>query len=214
MRKSSLHRKHKGVLKDDIKLQLMLPEKLRNIVIYMAHASQMPTHWDVRKIKASISAFFYWPSMLDGVKRHVKVCDLCSVERDFCPFELIKKSTAYNAIEILKELLTIEQKKKKKQKTNVSPRWRYKRKPETCEIAEEEKKKPQTKDEQYGDQSAARYGSTKIRLRTFRLRHFVYRHFVYRHFVYYCIPAYMTAIHPTYVSAHHYFHQFQLLLTL
>src|SRR6218665_3340361 len=54
-----------------------------------------------------------------------------------------------------------------------------------------------------------RNGSTTIRLRTFRLRHFVYRHFVY-----YCIPAYRTVIHPTSVSANHYFHQLQLLLTL
>src|SRR6218665_557642 len=53
-------------------------------------------------------------------------------------------------------------------------------------------------------------GSTTIRLRTFRLRHFVYRHFAYRHFVYYCIPACRTVIHPTSVSANHYFHQFQL----
>src|SRR6218665_355274 len=51
-------------------------------------------------------------------------------------------------------------------------------------------------------------GSTTIRLRTFHLRHFVYRHFVY-----YCIPGYRTVIHPTSVSANHYFHQFQLLLT-
>src|SRR6218665_1926733 len=51
-------------------------------------------------------------------------------------------------------------------------------------------------------------GSTTIRLRTFRLRHFVYRHFVY-----YRIPAYRTVIHPTSVSANHYFLQFQLLLT-
>src|SRR6218665_727910 len=33
-------------------------------------------------------------------------------------------------------------------------------------------------------------------------------------FVYYCIPAYRTVVHPTSVSANHYFHQFQLLLTL
>src|SRR6218665_2499493 len=57
-------------------------------------------------------------------------------------------------------------------------------------------------------------GSTTIRLRTFSLRHFVYRHFVYRHFVYYCIPACRSVIHPTSVSANHYFHQFQLQLTL
>src|SRR6218665_3405859 len=52
-------------------------------------------------------------------------------------------------------------------------------------------------------------GSTTIHLRTFRLRHFIYRHFVY-----YCIPAYRTVIHQTSVSANHYFHQFQILLTL
>src|SRR6218665_1754981 len=48
-------------------------------------------------------------------------------------------------------------------------------------------------------------------------RHFVYRHFVHRHFVYYfihCIPGYMTVTDPTSVSANHYFHLFQLLLTL
>src|SRR6218665_477578 len=64
----------------------------------------------------------------------------------------------------------------------------------------------------YGIQAVG--SSTTIRLRTFRLRPFVYRHFVYRHFVYYCIPAYRTVIHPTPVSANHYFNQFQLLLTL
>src|SRR6218665_1130854 len=40
------------------------------------------------------------------------------------------------------------------------------------------------------------------------------RQFIYGHFVYYCIPACRTVIHPTSVSANHYFHQFQLLLTL
>ena len=52
-------------------------------------------------------------------------------------------------------------------------------------------------------------GSTTTRLRTFHLRHFVYRRFVYD-----SIPASSTVIHPTSVSAIHYFHQFQLLLTL
>ena len=53
------------------------------------------------------------------------------------------------------------------------------------------------------------HGCTTIRLRTFRLQTFRYRHFVY-----YCIPACRTAIHTTSVSENHYFHQFQLLLTL
>src|SRR6218665_3211536 len=43
---------------------------------------------------------------------------------------------------------------------------------------------------------------------------FAYGHFVYRHFVYYCITACRAVIHPTSVSSNHYFHQFQLLLTL
>src|SRR6218665_1099349 len=54
--------------------------------------------------------------------------------------------------------------------------------------------------------------------RQFVYGHFVYdtsyKYFVYRHFVYYCIPGYRTILHPTSVSANHYFHQFQLLLTL
>ena len=50
------------------------------------------------------------------------------------------------------------------------------------------------------------------------------RQLVYRHIVYdtsstdisslYCIPASSSVIHPTSVSANHYFHQFQLLVTL
>src|SRR6218665_2960279 len=50
------------------------------------------------------------------------------------------------------------------------------------------------------------------------------RQLVYRHIVYdtsstdisslYCIPASSSVIHPTSVSANHYFHQFQLLFTL
>src|SRR6218665_1955577 len=36
------------------------------------------------------------------------------------------------------------------------------------------------------------------------------RHVVYRHFVCIGLPAYRAIIHPTSVSANHYFHQFQL----
>ena len=56
----------------------------------------------------------------------------------------------------------------------------------------------------FHDNSSTDISSTTLRLKTFRLQNFVY----------YCIPAYRTVIHPTSVSANHYFHQFQLLLTL
>src|SRR6218665_1502627 len=68
--------------------------------------------------------------------------------------------------------------------------------------------------QRFHDNWSTDISSTTLRLQTFRLRHFVYRIFVYRHLIYYCIPAYRTVKNPTSVSANHYFHQFQLKLTL
>ena len=56
----------------------MVPEKLRSRVLYMAHESLMSAHHSVKKTQEKISVVFYWPSMLNDVKRHVSNCDLCS----------------------------------------------------------------------------------------------------------------------------------------
>src|SRR6218665_2225944 len=78
IKKGMLYRKHREILKDDVTMQLMVPEKLRSRVLHAAHESLMSAHQGIKKTQDKISAVFYWPSMLNDVKAHVINCDLCS----------------------------------------------------------------------------------------------------------------------------------------
>src|SRR6218665_3695033 len=78
IKKGMLYRKHREILKDDVTMQLMVPEKLRSRVLQAAHESLMSAHQGIKKTQDKISAVFYWPSMLNDVKAHVINCDLCS----------------------------------------------------------------------------------------------------------------------------------------
>lgn len=74
IKRGVLYRKHREVLRDDISLQLMVPEKLRNRVLHMAHESLMSAHQGIRCTQEKISVIFYWLDMLRDVKRHVTNC--------------------------------------------------------------------------------------------------------------------------------------------
>ena len=60
-----LYHKYKEVRKDGVRLQLMVPEKLRSRVLHMAHESLMSAHQGIKKMQQMKSAVFYWPSMLN-----------------------------------------------------------------------------------------------------------------------------------------------------
>src|SRR6218665_3516013 len=76
IKKGMLCRKFKEELKDGVRLQLMVPEKLRIRVLHMAHESLMSAHQGVKKMQEKISEIFYWPSMFNDVKRHFSNCDI------------------------------------------------------------------------------------------------------------------------------------------
>src|SRR6218665_2161715 len=78
IKKGMLYCKFKEVLKDGVRLQLIVSEKLRSRVLHMAHEFLMSAHQGVKKTQEKFSAVFYWPSMLSDDKRHVSNCDLCS----------------------------------------------------------------------------------------------------------------------------------------
>src|SRR6218665_2646713 len=78
IKKGMLYRRHREILKDDVTMQLMVPEKLRSRVLHAAHESLMSAHQGITKTQNKIRAVFYWPLMLNDVKAHVINCDLCS----------------------------------------------------------------------------------------------------------------------------------------
>ena len=107
IKKGMLYRKFKEVLKDGVRLQLMVPEKLRSRVLHIAHESLMSAHEGVKKTQEKVSAVFYWPSMLDDVRYHVENCKVNGERHEFNPIELIDKRNIRDPMKILKELWTI-----------------------------------------------------------------------------------------------------------
>lgn len=65
VKKGLLFRKYREVLRDEVRLQLMVPEKLREKVMCVAHESLLSAHQGIRRTQERVSAEFYWPSMLD-----------------------------------------------------------------------------------------------------------------------------------------------------
>src|SRR6218665_2239296 len=78
IKRGMLYRKYKGKRRDNVSLQLVVPQKLRERVLFTAHESLLSAHQGVKRTQDRISAVFYWPSMLTDAKNHVKNCDLCS----------------------------------------------------------------------------------------------------------------------------------------
>lgn len=53
------YRKHKEILKNSTRMQLMMPEKLRKRVLFTAHESLLSAHQGIRRTQERISAVFY-----------------------------------------------------------------------------------------------------------------------------------------------------------
>ena len=70
----SIYRKHKEILKDSVRMQLMLPKQLHDRVMFAAPESLMSAYQGIRRTQERISAVFYW---LADVKNHVKNYNLC-----------------------------------------------------------------------------------------------------------------------------------------
>ena len=57
--------------------QVMVPEKLRHLIIEVAHGSIMGGHMGIKKTTDKIQSAFYWPGIQGDVTRFCKSCDVC-----------------------------------------------------------------------------------------------------------------------------------------
>ena len=58
-------------------VQLVIPEKFRDIVLKLAHESIISGHLATSRTTARILTEFYWPGILSDVKRFCRSCDIC-----------------------------------------------------------------------------------------------------------------------------------------
>ena len=57
--------------------QLLVPTKLRDQVLRLAHDSVLAGHLGVKKTKERILAEFYWPGAQGDITRYCQSCDIC-----------------------------------------------------------------------------------------------------------------------------------------
>ena len=77
VKKGILYRKYKEVMRDEIKLQLMVPKELREKVMMVAHESLLSAHQGIKRTQDKVCKEFHWPSVLSDIKRYVMSCDVC-----------------------------------------------------------------------------------------------------------------------------------------
>jgi hypothetical protein len=77
IRKGLLYRRfHPGKDKTEI-MQLVVPGKLRNRVLEVAHDGLLSGHLSNKKTLDRVTSSFHWPGVNDSVKRYVWSCDRC-----------------------------------------------------------------------------------------------------------------------------------------
>ena len=75
--KGILYRQFKEVSNDDARLQLVVPECLREKVVSLAHDTLLAGHRGPKKTLSRVTFDFYWPGIHGFVSRYTASCDLC-----------------------------------------------------------------------------------------------------------------------------------------
>ena len=57
--------------------QLLVPVQYRDQVMEVAHDTTMSGHLGAKKTSGRVLANFYWPGILDEIKRYCASCDIC-----------------------------------------------------------------------------------------------------------------------------------------
>ena len=73
-----LVRRWKPTNQSQPEMQVVLPAKHRNEVLYQLHNSPSGGHLGVAKTAAKVQQRYYWPWWIDDVKRHISQCEECS----------------------------------------------------------------------------------------------------------------------------------------
>ena len=61
--------------------KLCIPQGERNSIIREAHTSLVVGHFGVRKTRANLQRYCYWPRMLDNVSCFIRGCYLCATSK-------------------------------------------------------------------------------------------------------------------------------------
>ena len=72
-----LYRRYREVSRGEVRLQLVVPQPLREKVMTIAHCSLLAAHLGIKKTLSKISTDFYWPSINQDIRRFVLSCDIC-----------------------------------------------------------------------------------------------------------------------------------------
>ena len=73
-----LVRRWKPTNQSQPEMQVVLPAKHRNEVLYQLHNSPSGGHLGVAKTAPKVQQRYYWPGWIDDVKRHISQCEECS----------------------------------------------------------------------------------------------------------------------------------------
>ena len=76
-KKGILYRSYSDKRGDEIRLQLVVPEKLRQRVLSMAHDTLLGGHRGVAKTQDRVTSEFYWPRIYDDIRRYCWSFDVC-----------------------------------------------------------------------------------------------------------------------------------------
>ena len=76
-KKGILYRSYSDKRGDETRLQLVVPEKLRQRVLSMAHDTLLGGHRGVAKTQDRVTSEFYWPKIHDDIRRYCWSCDVC-----------------------------------------------------------------------------------------------------------------------------------------
>jgi len=76
-KKENLYRSYGDKRGDEIRLQLVVPERLRKRVLSMAHDTLLGGYRGVAKTQYRVTSEFYWPRIHDDIRRYCWSCDVC-----------------------------------------------------------------------------------------------------------------------------------------
>jgi transposase InsO family protein len=76
-KKRILYRRFQETCNSEVRLQLVVPESLREKVVSLAHDTLLAGHRGPSKTLSRVTQEFYWPGIHNFVSRYVASCDLC-----------------------------------------------------------------------------------------------------------------------------------------
>ena len=150
-----LYRKVDRIFEDSVRLQLVVPVKLRNIVLNAAYKSQSSTLQRIRMMQFRVDAVFYWPMLKDDVERYDDNRELCGSKHEIKPFDPALEQSICDQLKMLKKIWSGEEDKVLTMCEFAFLLEQLKEGSETCRITQEELVKDPRKSKKFDDKKGA-----------------------------------------------------------